>query len=127
MKKLLLSPLAIICLAILVITVTGNAEPIQNSKKFDLTILYAGHPDTAREKDFVQFLSKHFTEVKTGDLAKFTARQAEDSDVVILDYDGNGFEAPLPRLSRKYTRSTITVGVAGGLLAHSMRLKTGYS
>ena len=108
-------------------TVIGNAEPIENSKKFDLTILYAGYPDTAREKDFVQFLSKYFTEVKTGDLAKFTEEKARGSDVVILDYDGRGYEAPRPRLSRKFTRSTIMVGVAGTLLARSMGLRTGYS
>ena len=127
MKKLLVSSLAVICLAILVITVPGNAETEEESKKSDLTILYAGHPDSAREKDFVQFLGKHFTEVKTGDLAKFTEEQAEGFDVVILDYDGDGFKAPRPRLSRQYTRSTITVGVVGGLFSSSMRLRTGYS
>ena len=34
----------------------------------DLKLLYDGRPRSAREKDFVVFLEKHFKQVATGDL-----------------------------------------------------------
>ena len=61
------------------------------------------------------------------DLATFNGSQAEGFDVVILDYDGDGFKAPRPRLSQDYDQATITCGVVGALLCMSnLRLKTGY-
>ncbi|MBN1346461.1 MAG: hypothetical protein JXQ73_27480 [Phycisphaerae bacterium] len=94
--------------------------------KLDLKILYVGHPDTPREADFVQFLRQHFKEVRTGDLKRFDGTRTEQSDVIILDYDGKGFNAPCPRLREDYARSTVTVGVAGAHICDNRGLKSGY-
>ena len=94
-----------------------------------MRVLYAGHPDSAREKDFVEFLGKYFTQVQAGDLATFSDKSANGFDVAILDYDGDGVEAlhaPRPKLSQNYAHATVTVGVAGGLIGNQLRLKTGY-
>jgi hypothetical protein len=91
-----------------------------------LGILYVGHPGSAREKDFLPFLGKHFGTVKTADLAAFTESQCDGFDVTVLDYDGDGFEAPRPRISEGFARPIVTVGVAGALICGTSRLKTGY-
>ena len=96
------------------------------STKMGLRILYVGHPGSAREKDFVGFLSTHVVEVKTADLAEFDGQQTAGFEVMILDYDGDGFKAPRPRLSREYARPTVTVGVIGAFICGSLRLKSGY-
>ncbi len=98
----------------------------EQREKIDLRILYAGHPGSAREKDFVTFLRDYFRIVRTGDLAEFKPPDAKDFDVVILDYDGDGFKAPTPYLPRTYTRPTVTVGVVGAFICDRVGLKTGY-
>ena len=103
-----------------------SAERAKGPGKIDLRILYAGHPNTQREKDFVDFLSKHFTHVATGDLAKFTAASGKGHDVIILDYDGDPFKAPRIRLPRSYARSTVIVGAIGAFISGRMGLKTDY-
>ena len=103
-----------------------SAERAGEPGKIDLKILYAGHPKTQREKDFVDFLSKHFTHVATGDLAKFKPASGKGHDVVILDYDGDFRKAPRISLPRGYARSTVTVGVVGAFISGGMGLKTGY-
>ena len=116
----------------LVVCILYNAREPDTSKftpgteKLDLQILYAGHPNSSREKDFVRFLAEHFIQVRTTDLAEFKEEQAKGFDVIILDYDGEGFKAPRPKLSSEYTRPTVTVGVAGALICSGMSLKTGY-
>jgi hypothetical protein len=107
---------------------TAAEEPAPPAK-ITMRILYAGHPGSAREKDFVEFLGKYFTQVQTGDLATFDDKSADGFDVAILDYDGDGVEAlhaPRPKLSQNYAHATVTVGVAGGLIGNQLRLKTGY-
>jgi hypothetical protein len=91
-----------------------------------LRILYAGHPDSDREKDFVQFLGAYFATVKTADLAAFKEKDAEGFDVTILDYDGDGFKAPRPNISLGFSKPLITMGVPGGLMCSGWRLKLGY-
>jgi hypothetical protein len=54
------------------------------------------------------------------------ARLGQGHDVVILDYDGDGFKAPRVNLPRSYARSTVTVGVVGAIISGDMGLKTGY-
>ncbi|MHC4567555.1 MAG: hypothetical protein ACYTE3_17560, partial [Planctomycetota bacterium] len=76
-----------IIVALLVVPCSGGQEATAESK-ISLRILYAGMPGTARQKDFVSFLSSHFAEVKSVDVGSFTAEQANESDVVILDKDG---------------------------------------
>ena len=101
----------------------GQAPP---KEKIPLRILYLGHPGSAREGDFVGFLKRYFREVNTGDLAKFDAGQTADADVIVLDYDGDGFKAPRVVLPAGYARPTVTLGVAGGMICSQQRLKTGY-
>lgn len=99
---------------------------VTSAGKIDLRLLYVGHPVSAREADFVGFLKSHFEEVTTGDLAKFGETDADGFDVVILDYDGDGFKAPRARLKRDYSRATVTVGVVGAFICNGRGLKTGY-
>jgi hypothetical protein len=96
------------------------------SEKIGLRILYVGHPDSAREKDFVSFLTKQFKAVETADLKDFNEGQTDGFDVTILDYDGDGFKAPRLRISTNFSRPVITVGVAGALMSSRWNLKTGY-
>jgi hypothetical protein len=91
-----------------------------------LRILYVGHPDSDREKDFVQFLGAHFATVKTADLTAFKEKDTVGFDVTIFDYDGDGFKAPRVRISPQFSRPLVTVGVPGGLMCSGWQLKTGY-
>lgn len=91
-----------------------------------LRVLYAGRPNSGRGKDFVKFLAQHFDTVETGDLRKFTDPDAEGFDVTILDYDGDGFKAPRPSISRDFSRPVMTLGVPGARICDSLDLKTGY-
>ncbi len=95
------------------------------TNKFPLRILYMGKPGSAREADFVPFLSQHFHQVSTGSWASFDAKQAADADVIVFDYDG-GLKAPQSRLPTDYARPTLTIGVAGALFCMHLKLKTGY-
>ena len=105
---------------------SGRTGSWVGEEKINLRILYAGHPGSEREKEFIQFLTNHFSKAETGDLATFQEIQAENFDVIILDYDGEGFKAPRPQLSSEYVRPTVTVGVAGALICSNLSLKTGY-
>jgi len=103
-----------------------ETEAVDADADKDFRILYAGHPGSEREGDFIQFLRRHFGTVETGDLEKFAEAQCDGFDVTILDYDGEGFEAPRPRISEQFSRPLVTVGVPGGLMCSQWRLKTGY-
>ena len=94
--------------------------------KIPLKILYVGLPETDRQKDFVAFLSKHFKQVTTGDLAEFNDAGAEAVDVVIFDYEGESSEAPMPDISDDYSAPTITLGVVGANISSELGLATGY-
>lgn len=100
--------------------------------KISLRILYVGLPNTERQKDFISFLSRNFTEVKTTDLYTFKEQQTKDSDVVILDKDGIQWGSrggkPLRdlKVSNQYSRPTISLGIPGAFWTDRMRLKTGY-
>jgi hypothetical protein len=106
--------------------VWGQANP-----KLNLSVAYIGHHGSDRESDFVKFLSAHFQQVDSGDLTGFDGSQFPKADVLLLDYDGEpndiitkGF--PRPKLQQDYSRPTLTIGVAGGLICSGLRLKTGY-
>lgn len=98
----------------------------ESTGKIGLGVFYAGRPGSGREKDFVGFLGEHFGRVKSGDLAVFKAGDAVGFDVVIFDYDGDGFKAPRPNIGADYARATVTLGVAGSLICDGQGLKTGY-
>ena len=98
----------------------------------NLTILYAGRPDSDREKDFVRFLTEYFDVVRTGDLQTFRESDTQGFDVTILDWDWNGndssdFQGPKPVLPESFSRPLITLGVPGTWLCSHWRLKTGYA
>jgi len=118
----------VVILACVLVSVCGAADRNPSGKKIRLRILYFGHPDSPRERDFVAFLCKHFKDVQTGDLAEFEEARTKGFDVVILDHDAEGFKGPWSRatISRQYTRPTVTVGVPGSLICESLRLKMGY-
>ena len=103
-------------------------QPAQTAKgeKIGLKVLYVGHPDSDREKDFKDFLNPNFELVKTADLGNFEENQAEKFDVVIFDYDGDAFKAPRPNISPNYSRPTVTVGVIGSLICDGQNIKQGY-
>lgn len=108
---------------------TGQAPDSQKtdtSGKINLRILYADLPKTARAKDFVKFLKKHFQQVETTDYNTFKGSHTADFDVAIIDHDGADTRAPRVRISRQYTRATVTVGVPGAFLCSNLSLKTGY-
>ena len=98
----------------------------QGTDKIDLKILYAGHPGSEREEALVSFLREHFAEVQTCDLKGFKEDQAEGFAVTVMDYDGDGFKAPRPHLSRDFSRPVMTVGVAGAFICGNLNLKMGY-
>ncbi|MCY2952961.1 MAG: hypothetical protein NTU53_13445 [Planctomycetota bacterium] len=106
-------------------TLTSSA-PAQTrpADRIELKILYAGKPGSDREKDFVDFLARHFKVVKTAKAAGFADVQAEQFDVVILDNDSD--KNPEPALTASYSRATITLGVAGAHICSERDLKTGY-
>ena len=79
--------------------------------KIPLRVLYVGLPGTERQKDFVTFLGKHFTQVDTANYNTFKEEQTRDCDVAILDKDGLEW-APLDiRVSSGYSRATVSLSV----------------
>lgn len=102
----------------------GGPEPLPLNRS--LKILYAGHPGTEREKDFVGFLKQYFDVVQTGNLETFKEADTQGFDVTLLDWDWNELNGPRPVVSESFSRPVITIGVPGGLIGRGWRLKTGY-
>ncbi len=111
---------------------THSAEAAKTPDgKLALRIIYFGQPNSARQKDFVSFLGKHFDKVSAGDLNAFAPKDAAGYDVVLLDYDevkvvGNTIQMPKTPLLENYSRPTLTLGATGALMCDRWRLKTGY-
>ena len=105
---------------------SDQTKDIEPSEKTKLSILYAGQLGKKRAKDFTDFLSKYFTEIKTTDYKTFKGTEYPECDVVIIDYDGKDFDTPTPNLSPSYKRATITMGVPGAFICSRQNLKTGY-
>ena len=104
----------------------AKSQKIDTSEKIDLSILYAGLPNTGRTKDFVDFLKTYFRQVETTDYNTFTGSHTTDFDVAIIDHDGLDTRAPRPNISRQYARATVTIGVPGAFICSQLSLKTGY-
>jgi hypothetical protein len=99
--------------------------------KINLRILYAGEPQSVREKDFVSFLKAHFVSVDNMDLTAFREQDAGRYDAVVLDYGelkitNRTITTPKTAFSKSYSRPTMTLGAAGGMVCSRLRLKTGY-
>ena len=105
---------------------TAKSQKIDIPEKIDLSILYAGLPNTDRTKDFVDFLKTYFRQVETTDYNTFTGSHTTDFDVAIIDHDGLDTRAPRPNISRQYARATVTIGVPGAFICSQLSLKTGY-
>jgi hypothetical protein len=114
-------------LGILGATLVSAADPAGASGiGKDIRVLYVGRPGTDREKDFVDFLSKNFGAVKKGDWNAFTEAQCAGFDVTILDYDGDGLDAPRLKFPAGFPHPVVTIGVPGAFTCSGARLKTGY-
>jgi hypothetical protein len=104
----------------------SDSQRFDTSEKIGLRILYAGLLNTERAKDFVYFLKTYFQLVETTNYNTFTGSYTTDFDVAIIDYNGVGYNVPPPKISRQYSRATVTVGVPGACLCSGFSLKTGY-
>ena len=105
----------------------ATAEPgAAAASKIPLKILYVGLPDTERQKDFVDFLGKHFEHVETADYYNFQEAASEDCDVAIFDKDGIEWKPMNINVSSQYSRATVTIGVPGAFWGSRRNLKTGY-
>lgn len=96
--------------------------------KQPLRVLYCGDPGSPREAEFVAFLNQNFENVATGSFTRFKPSDADNFDVVILDwsrlYTPAGLRLPQrPILPPSYDRPTILVGGAGGTLGGELHLK----
>ncbi len=127
--------IALVLMALCVSNGLRNQGTAAEGKRIQVRVLYVGHLGTPRgrdrERDFVGFLEKHFTKVGKGDLDKFEAKDANDFDVVILDYDGlrvedNAIRLPRVPFDRSYTRPTVTLSSLGGIACDLLGLKMGY-
>jgi hypothetical protein len=96
------------------------------AKNIPLKILYVGQQGNTRYNDFVAFLKANFETVNTVDIKTFDEKQTKDSDVVILDSDGTKAALSI-KLSKDYSKPTISMGIPGAHWNDEMRLKTGYS
>ncbi len=119
-------------LATLLSTLSAAAVAEKSSaapEKVKLKVAYFGHAGSEREKAFVGFLRKHFTEVSQADLSVFSGKRVPDANVVIIDYDSDYFsksenKPPRVRFQPGYDQPTVTMGVLGALISDG--LKTGY-
>jgi len=101
------------------------------SPKIDLRVIYFGHPQSLRARDFVEFLERHFSKVGQGDLDTFRESEAAGYDVTILDYDelrivNDHIQMPKSVVSKQYVRPTVTIGATGAMVCQRLGLKTGY-
>jgi hypothetical protein len=130
MRRTGLAAAAAALLVVLPASVTSSAQGPSLSavvaEESKLQLLYVGRPGSEREKDFVDFLQKHFEAVRTGNLETFQEADAQGFDVTLLDWDWNEFKGPKPKISESFSRPLMTLGVPGGLICSQWRLKTGY-
>ena len=99
--------------------------------KIALRVIYYGYPQSARAKDFVGFLEKHFAKVGQGDLDAFSESDGAAYDVILLDYGelkvvNNHIRLPKKIVSKQFSRPTVTIGATGALVCGRMGLKTAY-
>jgi len=98
-----------------------------------LSVLYVGAKDDPRTAEFTQFLSRTFPRVEAAELEVLSNETASGADVVIIDsptpYKADGrFDMPrVPLLGTVYTKPTILMGAAGGMMLKQIgTLKLGW-
>lgn len=101
-------------------------QPAASPSKIPLRVLYVGLPGTERQKDFVTFLAKHFKQVETADYNTFEEKQTKNCDVAIFDKDGLEWKPLNIRVSSRYSRATMSLGVPGAFWVRSVSRKMGY-
>jgi hypothetical protein len=117
---------------------SAGREPVaaqDPAQKIDLKILYAGPLGHPRTKDFEQFLAKTFKEVGTVELKLLDQKAAAKYDVVIVDspsiYEEEAETRPgqpagklpqAPVLTTEFTKPTILIGAAGGMVLGRLRI-----
>ncbi len=121
---------ALVALAGLLSSSRGEAAT-SSPDKLSQRVIYFGELETARGKDFLNFLRSHFENVGSGQLSAFREETTAPYDVVILDYgelkvSNNRIEMPPNPVRRGFKRPTITVGATGALISERLGLKTGY-
>jgi hypothetical protein len=119
-----------VTLAFLCATLFASAE---DTTRIELSVLYVGAKDDPRTAEFTEFLSKTFTRVEAAELEVLSNETARGADVVIVDsptpYKGEGtFDMPrVPLLGTEYTKPTILMGAAGGMMLRQIgTLKLGW-
>jgi hypothetical protein len=100
------------------ISVSKKVEPVGTSEKINLRILYVGAPILNRPNEFIEFLSRYFEKVTAIDKIAFDEDKTSEFDVIVLD--------EIIKISREYSRSTVTIGIAGTKIGDYLDLKTGY-
>jgi hypothetical protein len=126
-----LAPLVVAIASVCLAATSSDATADDAPAKINLRILYAGEPQSVREKDFVSFLKDHFAAVDKKDLAAFREQDANQYDAVVLDYgelivSDKRIVMPKFFFSPNYSRPTMTLGAAGGMVCSRLKLKTGY-
>jgi hypothetical protein len=125
MRKLLLG-MSLLVAGLGLVSGIGEGAPVKHS----LRLLFVGHPDDGRAKDFVAFLSEHFNQVEAAERAGFDPASAAEADVVLLDWsqhDPRPEKYPSPLGERdKWSKPTVLLGSAGLLLAFPWEVKGGW-
>ena len=109
------------------------AIAVEQVKKQDVKVLYAGNPEHERTADFEKFLKQHFTEVGVTSFEKVTPESAKDYDVIIFDWskilmkDANGalsLKMPKrPDLPKDFRPPMILIGGSGVQVAEKLGAK----
>jgi len=94
---------------------------VASELKFPHRVLYVGNTQNKRAEEVSQFLKKHFGYVSVVDRGKFTPADAQDADVVLLDWSQSDSQlaktpSPLGKIE-EWSTPTILLNSAGLLMA----------
>jgi hypothetical protein len=93
----------------------------------DLRVLYVGQPDTARERTFLAFLAKHFTEVRSAPVTDIGQLVLDGVDVVLVDGEPlKGVQPPRELSADALPLPTVLMGGIGGKVSDAIGLKLGW-
>ncbi len=115
----------------LLLTTGQAAQSSAVGGKLSQRVIYFGDLNSARAKDFLDFLRRNFAIVGSANLDPFDEKATEGYDVVILDYgelkiSNNRIQMPTRAVHRGFDRPTMTLGATGALVSDRLGLKTGY-
>ena len=117
--------LAALAIGVAAMCASGVARA-DTTEKIALNILYMGEPESARAKDFAQFLGDHFTKVEVMDAANFDPAQTAPYDVVIFDPAAKQL-ARFAKLPADYSKPTVLEGPFGARAGSALGLRLGFS